>query len=326
MKDQNPNTPDETSHNPRVGVSACLLGKRVRFDGGHKNDKFISATLNYMEFVKICPEAEAGFGIPRPAMQLRNIGITTELVFSNQPEQIVTDKLENFTHNKLPELADLDGFIFKSKSPSCGAFRVPVVINIQGHKNKSGQGIFAKGFMQQYPLIPVEEEGRLNDANLRENFLERVYAYKRWKTLIRNEKSVQAFIEFHARHKLMLMARGSSYYQELGQIVAGTRKFNLGQNRETYIRRFMEVLKIVAKPGRQVNVLQHILGYLKKVLTKEDKQELLTVFESYRQRQMPLITAIVLLRHHFRVHPHKYIAQQHYLKPYPDELALRSGI
>lgn len=309
----------------KIGVSACLMGDTVRFDSGHKKNQFITSSLkDYFEFVKVCPEVGAGFSIPRPAMQLRKINQVVELVISKQPDQVVTQQLVSFGESIMPALDDLDGFVFKKGSPSCGVFRVPVVINEKGHKDRNETGLFAKAFMEKYPLIPVEEEGRLNDAVLCENFFERVYAYNRWKAINNSNVNVQGFIEFHSRHKLMLMARGSSFYQELGRMVAGTTKSNLQQRRDAYIKRFMEVMAMTIEPGRQVNVLQHILGYLKDVLSSEDKKELLTVFESYRQRQIPLITAVTLLRHHLRVYPQKYIVKQHYLKPFPEALALRS--
>jgi len=309
----------------KIGVSACLMGDEVRFDSGHKKNNFIVSSLkDYFDFEKVCPEIGAGFGVPRPAMQLRHKNQQVELVVSKNPDQVVTEQLINFSNSIMPELDDLDGFIFKKGSPSCGVFRVPVVINEQGHKDRNETGMFAKAFMQKYPLIPVEEEGRLNDATLCENFFERVYAFKRWKSVENADVNVRGFIEFHSRHKFMLMARGSSYYQELGRMVAGTTKNNLQERRRAYIQRFMEVMAMTTKRGRQVNVLQHILGYLKDVLSSEDKNELLSVFESYRQRHLPLITAVTLLRHHLRLHPQQYIVKQHYLSPYPEALALRS--
>ena len=312
---------------PLLGVSACLLGKQVRFDGGHKKNNFILSSLSkYIDFKSICPEMEAGFGMPRPTMQLRQQGKEIRLVFSKNPETDVTDQLLNYSSSKVNELDHLDGFIFKKDSPSCGAFRVSVVIHKDGFRNREGVGLFAKTFMDRYPLIPVEDEGRLNDAAICENFFERVYAYRRWKKISNPDKNVKGLIEFHARHKLMLMARGSHFYQELGRLVAGTTTKDLIQKREKYILRFMQVMKITTHRGRQVNVLQHIMGYLKQAISSEDKQELLSVFEAYRQRQLPLITPVTLLRHHLRVHPQNYISEQHYLEPFPEQLALRSSL
>ncbi|MCW9046520.1 MAG: DUF523 and DUF1722 domain-containing protein [Gammaproteobacteria bacterium] len=312
---------------PLLGVSACLLGKEVRFDGGHKKNSFILSSLSsYINFESVCPEMEAGFGMPRPAMQLRQRGEEVRLVFSKNPENDVTDQLINYSSSKVNKLEHLDGFIFKKDSPSCGAFRVPLVIHEEGFKNRQGVGLFAKTFIDQYPLIPVEDEGRLNDAAICENFFERVYAYRRWKKISNANENVKGLIDFHARHKLMLMARGSHFYQELGRLVAGTTTKDLFQKREKYILRFMQIMKITTHRGRQVNVLQHIMGYLKQAISSEDKQELLSVFEAYRQRQLPLITPVTLLRHHLRVHPQNYISEQHYLEPFPEQLALRSAL
>jgi uncharacterized protein YbgA (DUF1722 family)/uncharacterized protein YbbK (DUF523 family) len=311
---------------PRLGVSSCLMGQPVRFDGGHKNNRFISASLiDYMDFQPVCPEIESGMSVPRPTIQLRQKGDDIRLVMSKQPDHDLTEQMNTYAESKLDGLSHLDGYIFKKDSPSCGVFRVPVVINQQGYKTREGTGVFARAFMERYPLIPVEEEGRLNDTGLRENFIERVYAYRRWKSIPDPEHNVKGLIEFHARHKLMLMARGSHYYEELGRLVAGVSIADLSARREGYIVRFMEVMRETAPRRRQYNVLQHILGYLKNVLSSEDKQELLAIFKAYRDCQVPLITPITLLRHHLRVHPQPYINQQHYLKPCPETLALRSS-
>ena len=191
-------------------------------------------------------------------------------------------------------------------------------------RDKSAMGLFAEALTKKYPLMPVEEEGRLNDAGLCENFFERVYAYIRWKET--NNQNVKEFIDFHSHHKFMLMARGSEYYQELGRMVAGTTKKDLKTRRNNYISRFMQIMSMTSIPGRQVNVLQHIMDYLKEFISAEDKQELLNSFEAYRNKQIPLITPITLLRHHLRVNPQRFIEKQHYLNPYPDQLALRSSL
>lgn len=312
---------------PLLGVSACLVGKPVRFDGGHKEDRFISRHLvKVAELKPICPEMGAGLGAPRPTIQLRQVDNQIRLVANKNPDQDFTDLLNNYSESALPALAELDGFIFKKNSPSCGVFRVPVVINQEGYREYDGQGLFAQAFSRRYPLIPVEEEGRLNDAGIRENFFERVYAYQRWKAIANADHNLQGFIEFHASHKLMLMARGSSYYQELGRMVAGVTPASLTTRRAAYIQRFSEVMQLRTARGRHVNVLQHIMGYLKEALGREDKQELLSVFEAYRNKELPLITAITLLQHHLRKHPRPYINAQHYLQPYPAQLALRASI
>jgi uncharacterized protein YbgA (DUF1722 family)/uncharacterized protein YbbK (DUF523 family) len=337
----------EVTHDrPEIGVSACLLGKKVRFDEGHKKSHYILNELSkFLDYVSVCPELEAGFGVPRPTMQLRKQGNEVRLVLNKQPTTDLTSQMTAYASEKVGKLSHLDGFIFKKDSPSCGVFRVPVVVHGNGMRQRNGTGLFAEQFQLQNPLIPVEEEGRLNDAGLRENFFERVYAYRRWKQIKNPETNVEGLINFHAQHKFMLMARGSEYYQELGRMVSGTTRKDLQQCRERYIQRFMEVMKIVSRPGRQVNVLQHIMGYLKTSLNSEDKKELLSLFEAYRNRQTPLdkkellslfeayrnrqtplITPVTLLRHHLRVNPQQYIAQQHYLSPFPEQLALRSSL
>ncbi len=311
-----------TGQKPRLGVSSCLLGMPVRFDGGHKQDNFVQTSLaSHIDFVAVCPEVEAGFAIPRPTMQLRSNGKEIRLVMSRGDHEDVTQKMADFAGKKMNDLGHLDGFIFKKNSPSCGVYRVPVVINEHGYREKTGTGIFAQAFMERYPLIPVEEEGRLNDAGIRENFIERIFAYQRWKNV---DDGIHGLIGFHSQHKLMLMARGSHYYQELGRLVAATTAENLIQNRDKYIHRFMEVMAVIPSKGKQVNVLLHILGYLKKALSHEDKKEILDMFEAYRQQQLPLITPVTMLRHYFRLYPQPYIEKQHYLKPFPEQLALRS--
>ena len=319
--------PDHGLDKPRVGVSACLLGKTVRFDGGHKNNKLIVDSLSeFVELKSVCPEVECGLPTPRPAMRLRQQGGEIRLLVNKAPFEDKTGQMMSYTEKKMPSLGNLDGFIFKKDSPSCGAFRVPVVINDDGYRNRDAIGLFAKAFMQHYPLVPVEEEGRLNDNAIRENFFERVYAHQRWNSIDSPDTNLKGLVEFHSRHKLMLMGRGSSYYQELGRLVAHTTRTNLTEQRQAYISRFMQVMAMRSRPGRQVNVLQHIMGYLKPVLSHDDKQELLSVFESYRLNELPLITPITLLRHHLRVHPQPYIDQQYYLVPFPGQLALRSFV
>jgi len=314
------------SEKPLIGVSSCLLGNQVRFDSGHKRDTFINDVLrDYLDFHSVCPEVEAGFPVPRNAMVLKkNQEGEHRLVVSRFPDQDMTAQMMTYTEHKVAQLDMLDGFIFKKSSPSCGVFRVAVVVSECGFKERNAQGLFSRSFQQQHPLVPVEEEGRLNDAVIRENFFERLYAYKRWKMIPQPDTNVEGFIQFHSRHKLMLMARGSSYYQELGRMVSGVTRKDLAQRREAYIQRFMQVMQQQTTRGRQVNVLQHIMGYIKEHLSASDKQELLAIFESYRQTEIPLITPIAMLKHYLRLYPQEYIIRQHYLEPYPEKLALRS--
>lgn len=310
---------------PRVGISACLLGTEVRYDGGHKRDRYCTDVLSTaLDLVPVCPEAEAGLGTPRPPIHLRRAGAGLRLVQVRDASVDVTAAVTAVAARRAESLGPLSGFILKRKSPSCGMARVPVHGAANRPPEYSGMGLFARRFAELRPLVPLEEEGRLNDPLLRENFLERVYALHRWYGLDPN--NVSGFIEFHASHKLMLMARGSSYYTRLGRVVAGVTRRDLAERRERYIQEFMPVLKKVASRKRHVNALQHALGYLKRDLDSDDKREMLKLFEDYRRSRVPLATPLALLRHHLRKHPCDYLVRQHYLAPYPESLALRANI
>ncbi len=313
-------------HNkPLIGASACLLGQQVRFDGGHKRNALLTELADkFVDFLPVCPEMEIGLGNPRPTIQLRNSSIGIRLVSSKAPHHDLTERMNDYAEKRVADLGELDGFVFKKDSPSCGMSRVAVVINDDGYRERSGTGLFAAAFMQRWPLIPVEDEGRLNDAAIRENFFERVYAYRRWKAIANSEGNVKGLMHFHLSHKLQLMARGSHLYRELGRLAAGTNRHNLDEKRDAYISRFMEVMALRPHRGQHVSVMQHIQGYLKRKIGREDKSELVTLFEAFRARQVPLITPITLLRHHLRNHPDSYLSQQHYLTPFPDALALRA--
>ena len=307
---------------PRIGISACLLGREVRFDGGHKRDRFLTdEAAPFVEFVPFCPEVGIGLGIPRPTIQLRMVEGEVRLRSSRQPDNDYSDAMRDYGLAQVESLADCCGFVVKKGSPSCGMERVPVVINEAGYRSRDGVGIFAATLRQQLPLIPMEEEGRLHDPQLREAFLERIYALHRWHQLEDPERNVEGFIQFHSRHKLMLMGRGDRYYRELGQLVAGVTVAELAQRRTRYITRFMEVLALGASRGRTINVLQHIMGFFKEQLSADDKQELLTLFSAYRMQRTPLITPITLLRHHLRHHPDPWLAGQYFLTPYPEGLS-----
>ncbi len=311
---------------PRIAVSACLLGQPVRYDGGHKRDRFISEQLKrLMDIVPVCPEMEAGLGVPRPTIQLRRINGATRLVQSNDPAIDLTDRMANVAISRARQLAGrVSGFIVQKKSPSCGMERVPVSNGPGKPSERNGVGVFVQHFTAVAPLIPIEEEGRLNDPVLRENFLERVYALDRWYQL--ETTDLKGLIDFHAQHKLLLMARGSEAYMQLGRIIAGVSRKTLSERREAYIALFMQTLKKRVTRSRHYNVLQHIMGYFKRNLNADDKRELIAVFDAYKASQVPLATPVVLLSHHLRKHPDDYLASQHYLKPYPDTLALRATV
>ncbi len=312
------------SEKPRLGISACLLGRAVRFDGGHKRDLFFTDRApRLFDLVAVCPEVESGMPVPRPAIQLRQVGDGIRLVENRHPHHDHTLTMTRYAESRVAQLCGLDGFVFKKGSPSCGMERVPLVINDQGMRQKSGTGLFSQAFQERWPEVPVEEEGRLQDPVLRENFFERVYAHQRWRLIADPQHNVAALIEFHARHKLMLLARSAEHYRRLGRLVAGTTRDQLPEVRRAYFRDFMQTLALRPNSGRVVNVLMHVMGYFKRDLAGADKQELLALFEAYRRREVSLITPVTLLRHHLRNHPQPWLCRQYFLEPCPPELALR---
>ncbi len=311
---------------PRIAVSACLLGLPVRFDGGHKQDRFIHDTLSKVaELTPLCPEQLAGMPTPRPTIQLRDTPAGVRLVQSNDPGIDHTDRMREVAEAQARRLdGQIAGLIVQRKSPSCGMERVPVSRGKGLPAVRTGVGMFVRHFAERCPLVPIEEEGRLNDPVLRENFLERVYALDRW--LHTAPEDVSAFIAFHASHKLNLLARGTDAYRTLGRIVAGVTRDTLAERRAAYIPRFMQTLGRKVTRGRHINVMQHVMGYFKQQLSPQDKAELLAVFESYRREETPLSTPLVLISHHLRQYPNDYLGSQHYLQPYPGELALRAQV
>lgn len=306
-----------------VGISSCLIGESVRFDGGHKRDSYIMGTLSeFFEFRAFCPEVAIGLGIPRPTIHLVKIAGQIRCVGVKNPELEVTEPLRAYAQSVTPQHADLCGYIVKKDSPSCGMSRVKVFTNGQPHKE--GVGIYTEVLMANNPLLPVEEEGRLGDPGLRENFIQRVYVLYRWKALLAEGLTLNNLMRFHARHKLIIMSHGD--YRELGQLLASATKENVLDIANTYISQLMPLLKNVASRGSHVNVLQHIQGYLKKELDNDDKAELCEIIERYRQGELPLIVPLTLLKHHFRKAPDPYIEDSYYMSPYPQELKLTNQL
>jgi uncharacterized protein YbgA (DUF1722 family)/uncharacterized protein YbbK (DUF523 family) len=310
-----------------VGISSCLLGQEVRHDGGHKRHAWINQTLGrFLEFRPVCPEVGIGLGVPRPTIQLSgNVG-KPRVIGTRDPEFDVTDALAEYGRRKAGEMQGISGYIFKNRSPSCGVWRVNVWQGEGLPPRKEGRGAYAAAFMAWQPLLPVEEEGRLGDAVLRESFIERVFAYRRWQELVAGGLSPATLVKFHETHKLCLMSHNPQRLRKLGKLVAVSGSEELEQLADNYVRGFMETLSIPASRKSNTNVLQHLMGYLKKQLDSEDKAELLEIIEAYRTEQLPLIVPITLLNHHFRRYPHPYVADQVYLHPHPRELMLRNTI
>jgi uncharacterized protein YbgA (DUF1722 family)/uncharacterized protein YbbK (DUF523 family) len=302
-----------------VGISSCLIGQNVRFDSGHKRDSYIVGTLGeFFDFYPFCPEVAIGLGIPRPTIHLVKINGDIRCVGVKDATNDVTDRLRDYASQEQPAFTDLCGYILKKDSPSCGMERVKVFTT--GQPSKEGVGIYAQEMMHNNPLLPVEEEGRLGDPGLRENFIQRVYIYHRWKQLLAEGLTVNGLMTFHARHKLIIMSHAD--YRELGQLLAGMGKDNVADIAHDYIQKLMKLLKIVVTRGNHVNVLQHIQGYLKNDLSADDKIELCEIIERYRSGEVPLIVPLTLLKHHFRKSPDPYIENSYYMSPYPQELRL----
>ncbi|UCH54143.1 MAG: DUF1722 domain-containing protein [Pseudomonadota bacterium] len=319
--------PKTTGNSIRVGISSCLLGAKVRYDGNHKLDSFIADTLGrHFEFVPVCPELAIGMGVPRAPIRLVGQAASPRAVGVMDPDMDVTDKLHRYGRRMAHELSDISGYIFKSKSPSCGMERVKVFPARGGPGIKNGRGVYAAALMAAQPLLPTEEEGRLGDPTLRENFIESVFAYRRWQELTARGVTASRLVEFHARHKLVLMAHDAIRLRWLGRIIAQTDRARARETGKRYIEEFMSVLRRPPTRARHSNVLMHLLGYLKRDLDHADKRELLTLIDRYRRGHLPRAVPLAILAHHFRRHPHPYVAGQYYLEPAPEELMLRCGV
>jgi uncharacterized protein YbgA (DUF1722 family)/uncharacterized protein YbbK (DUF523 family) len=311
----------------RLGISRCLLGDEVRFDGGHKRDHFLTDVLGpYVEWVPVCPEVEAGLGTPREAMRLvgnphrpRLMTITSKRDHTQAMESMLDERLDSL------RTLDLSGFVFKRGSPSCGVERVRVY-TAQGMPSHSGVGIFAKAFRDEFPLVPIEEEGRLSDPSLRENFIERVFCYRRFQDLVQNGVTRQALIRFHTIHKYLLLSHSPQHYKTLGQLVAQAKRYQPKDLTVKYGELLMKTLAMKATVRKHVNVLQHILGYFKNRLTAQEKVELLGVIDDYHRGLTPLIVPLTLMKHYVHVFDMSYIRDQVYLNPHPKELMLRNHV
>lgn len=311
----------------RLGISRCLLGDEVRFDGGHKRDNFLTDVLGpYVEWVPVCPEVEAGLGTPREAMRLVGDPAHPRLLTIKSGRDH-TRALEKMTAGRLAELGNLDlsGYVFKRGSPSCGVERVRVYTE-HAMPSHSGVGLFARAFIEQFPLIPVEEEGRLCDAPLRENFIERVFCYRRYQDLLQNGVTRQAVVRFHTIHKYLLLAHSAQHYQDLGRLVGQAEHHRPKELALKYGELFMKALAVKATVRKHVNVLQHILGYFKTQLGPSQKTELLGVISDYHQGLTPLIVPLTLIKHYVHLFDVGYIRDQVYLNPHPKELMLRNHV
>lgn len=309
----------------KLGASTCLLGENVRWNGGHARSRFVTDILSqFVDFVPVCPEVEAGFPIPRETFRL--VGdIDRPRLMTTKTKIDHTDTMQRWALQRVRQLEkeDLCGFIFKKDSPSSGLLNVKVY-NEKGMPVKKGVGIFARAFTEHFPRIPVEEEGRLNDAKLRENFIEQIFTLKRWRETLRLKKSVGRLVDFHTRHKLLMLSHSPEYYRRMGKLVAGGKQMPIGSLYDQYEALLIEALRLKTTVKKNANVLMHLMGYFKKELSADEKQELLEVFDRYRRELVPLVVPITLINHYVRKYKQPYLAQQVYLNPHPVELKLRN--
>jgi uncharacterized protein YbgA (DUF1722 family)/uncharacterized protein YbbK (DUF523 family) len=318
---------------PRIGISRCLLGDEVRYDGGHKHDPFLTATMGrFVEWVAVCPELEVGMGVPREAIQL--VADSAGVPSGNEHVRLVgvksgtdwTPRMTAFADRRTADLAkaNLSGYVLKKDSPSCGLERVRV--HHGAARTRTGRGLFAEALIKGSPNLPIEEEGRLNDPVLRENFVERVFAYQRVRAFFGGRWNAGALVRFHTAHKLQLLSHSRAGYTELGRMVADVKSRPSREVAAAYESAFMRTLARAATPGRHADVMMHIVGHLKRVIDTSDRDELLGSIEDHRRGIVPLVVPITLIRHHVRRHEIAYLRDQVYLDPHPRELALRNHV
>lgn len=317
----------EEQQKVRLGISSCLLGEKVRFDGGHKLDRYLANTLvKYVEFVPVCPEVECGFPVPRESLRLVGDPESPRLV-TTRTGQDFTDRMTRWASRRVVELEkeDLCGYIFKSKSPSSGMERVKIY-DANGVPSNRGVGMFAMAFMKHFPLLPVEEEGRLHDPGLRENFIERIFVLKRWREMLAKGRKIGSLVEFHTQHKLLLLAHSPKHSQSLGKLVAKAKEMPPADLYGQYLSLMMQALRLKSTVKKHTNVLHHLMGYFKKQLTRDEKQELLEIIDLYRKEYVPLVVPITLVGHYVRKYDQPYLKVQHYLNPHALELKLRNHV
>lgn len=310
----------------RLLVSACLLGESVRYDGQHKYDPFLVQQLGrFVEWEPVCPEVDCGMPTPRPSMHLVGDPSAPRLISREGVDK--TEQMERFTEAELRRLEEVElcGYVCKKDSPSSGMYRVKVY-GERGGPRRIGAGLFTRAFMERFPLIPVEDEGRLHDPRLRESFVERVFCRRRWLDLLRAGRSRGRLVEFHTNHKLLLLAHGRKPYERLGRLVASARSYSSRELYAAYEEGLDAALKTPATARKVTDVLQHMLSHFKRRLTRDEKAELLETIDAYRKRLVPLIVPLTLIRHYVRKYEVEYLARQVFLDPYPMDLMLRNHI
>jgi len=312
----------------KIGVSSCLLGEKVRWNGDHKQNHFVREILaNYFEYISICPEMEVGMGVPRETVALYG-NLEKSRMISRKTQTDWTKPMKKYIKVRINSLTreDLCGFIFKSKSPSCGLSRVPVYSEFGSHSVRHGSGMFAQEFTNKFPLIPTEDEGRLNDSRIRENFIVKVFSFYRLQNLFKENFSIGRLVKFHTQQKYLLLAHSRKHYDALGQLVAKPKSLKIEDLKDRYGKIFMEALTFKATPKKNTDVLLHMMGFLKQILSKEEKADILSTIEDYRKELLPLVVPVTLIHHQVNKHNIEYLMNQVYLKPHPKELMLRNHV
>ncbi|GII81786.1 hypothetical protein Sru01_67680 [Sphaerisporangium rufum] len=309
---------------PRVGVSSCLLGEPVRFNGGHSRDRFAAGALaGYVDWVPVCPEMEIGLGTPRETLRLESSPEGPRLV-ARRSGRDLTAPMAGLAGARAATL-DLDGFLFKSRSPSCGTHGIPVYAG-DTPVDRRGRGLFAGRIMDVHPLLPAEDEGRLRDDALREAFVERIFAHARLREFLAGDRRPGDLVAFHSRHKMQLLAHDPAAYRRIGRVVAAAGVRPREESAREYAAAFRAALAVRSTTGRHVNVLHHCLGMVSDRLDLVRRADLVEVIAAYQARQVALSVPLALLRHHVRGTGTAYLAEQTYFAPYPDELGLRNHV
>ncbi len=310
----------------KIGISSCVLGQKVRYDGGHKLSEFCVERLGKLvEYVPICPEQAIGMSVPRPAIRLMKTELGEIRLVNNKDNSIDhTDAMIAFSQKAVSHLTDISGYIVCAKSPSCGMERVRLVDDKGNFLGKIATGLYTQQLQKAYPWLPIEEDGRLFDEGLRESFMVRVFALKQWQDMVNSGFTVGKLVAFHSQYKFLVMAHHPQAYRQLGRLVASASLFAPVELQQRYLLDFMRALTQVSTRKQHANVLMHLQGFFKKVLSSDAKQELLELIHQYRRGHAPLLAPLTLLKHHLRLHPNNYVAAQRYFEPYPMELGLRA--
>ncbi len=311
-----------------VAISECLTGAEVRFDGGHKRGALCHDVLDGLfRYRPLCPEVAIGLGVPRAPIRL--VGMDDGAIRVRgvrDPEQDVTTALQDYAERVAPTLQDVCGYILMKNSPSCGMERVKVYRAADGMPTRNAAGAYAEVIMRRCPQLPVEENGRLGNPLLRENFVTRVFTRAHWQAQMQAGLTPAALLEFHSRYKYLLMAHSSTHYRRAGQLLADLKAAPLAGTAGDYFVLLMEGLKKLATRGTHANALQHLQGYLKRDLEAASRQELASVIDAYRRGEVPLVVPVTLLRHLLRRFPDDYALKQVYFDPHPADKGLRNAI